>query len=71
MAYDETVTDWIKVSDRLPEDGQLCIIIANNSKLIHLAQWNQRLRIFEVKDKKIGYYKSALKYWMPIVLPEE
>ena len=66
-----TKKDWIKVEDRLPEDGQLCVIITNGSRQIHLAQWNQRLRLFEVKDKEIGYYKSALKYWMPIELPDE
>ena len=62
--------DWIKVEDRLPMDGQICLI-ATKMKCCFKAKWSERLRVFLVDHTEIGYYKGALTHWMPIVLPKE
>lgn len=62
---------WIKVEDRLPEDGQICLIVTKPSVLCFKARWDERHRVFYVDNTQLGYYKSALSYWMPIVLPKE
>ena len=64
--------DWIKVEDRLPEDGQMCLIITRGTQECYVARWEQRIRIFMVSETNfIGFYKPALTHWMPIVLPKE
>ena len=63
--------DWIKVEDRLPEDGQICLIVTKPNVLCFKARWDERHRVFHVDNTQLGYYKSALSYWMPIVLPKE
>lgn len=62
--------DWIKVEDRLPMDGQMCLI-ATKMKCCFKAKWSERLRVFLVDHTEIGYYKGALTHWMPIELPKE
>lgn len=67
----DTHPNWIKVEDRLPqEDGQLCIIVTKTNCL-YLARWNGYKRLFSCLEKEVGYYKAALSYWVPIVLPKE
>ena len=63
------VEDWIKVEDRLPEDGQICLIVTRRSEC-YAARWEQRTRIFMVDETNfIGFFTTALTHWMPIVLP--
>lgn len=62
--------DWIKVEDRLPEDGQMCLIFTKLS-LCFKAKWSEKLRVFLVDSTDLGYYKGALTHWVPIVLPKE
>lgn len=63
--------DWIKVTDRLPEnDGQECLVLTKTG-ILYLTRWNARVKVFERTDTEIGYYKGALSYWMPIALPKE
>lgn len=64
-------TDWIKVEDRLPMDGQLCLIVTRTQEC-YVARWEQRIRIFMVDETNfIGFYKPALTHWMSIELPKE
>ena len=63
--------DCIKVEDRLPEDGQICLIVTKPNVLCFKAKWSEILRVFLVDNTDLGYYKSALSHWMPIVLPKE
>lgn len=63
--------DWIKVEDRLPDDGQICLIVTKPNVLCFKAKWSERHRVFLVDNTELGYYKSALTHWMPIVLPKE
>lgn len=63
--------DWVKVEDRLPEDGQICLIVTKRNVLCFKAKWSEHLRVFLVDNTELGYYKSALTHWMPIVLPKE
>ena len=62
--------DWVKVEDRLPEDGQICLIVTKPN-VCFKAKWSEHLRVFLVDNTELGYYKSALTHWMPIVLPKE
>ena len=63
--------DWIKVTDRLPEDDhQLCLVLTKKG-IVLLTRWNNTVRVFEVIGTEIGYYKGALSHWIPIVLPKE
>lgn len=63
-------SDWIKVEDRLPEDGQVCLIITKQ-KMCFKAKWSEILHVFLVDNTELGYYKGALTHWMPIELPKE
>lgn len=64
--------DWIKATDnRQPDAGQLCIIAPKTPGLYYLARWNEKTHVFEIPDAQCGYYRSALDYWMPIVLPKK
>lgn len=72
MKMADTHPNWIKASsDKQPEAGQLCVISPKTPGLYYLARWNERTHIFEILDSPCGYYRSALDYWMPIVLPKE
>lgn len=64
----DTHPNWIKVEDRLPEDGQVCLIITK-ANMCFKAKWSEILHVFLVDNTELGYYMSALTYWMPIVLP--
>lgn len=68
----DTHPNWIKASsDKQPEAGQLCVISPKTPGLYYLARWNDRTHVFELLDSSCGYYRSALDYWLPIVLPKE
>ena len=71
IEWADTHPNWIKVTDRLPEnDGQECLVITKTGFLL-LTRWNEKVRVFEHTEREIGYYKGALTYWMPIILPKE
>jgi hypothetical protein len=66
------MNQWIKASsDKQPEPRQLCVISPKTPELYYLARWNEKTHVFEILDSECGYYRSALDYWMPIVLPKE
>ena len=67
----DTHPNWIKVEDRLPDDGQVCLIVTKPNVFCFKAKWSERLRVFLVDNTELGYYKSALTHWLPIVLPKE
>lgn len=70
IEWADTHPNWIKVEDRLPENsGQECLVITKMGMLL-LTRWNDKVRVFECTDRELGYYKDALTYWMPIVLPK-
>lgn len=72
MKMADSHPNWIKAeSDKQPDAGQLCVISPKTPGLYYLARWNERTHIFEILDSPCGYYRSALNYWMPIVLPKE
>lgn len=72
IAWADKHPNWIKAdSDKQPDAGQLCVISPKTPGLYYLARWNERTHIFEILDSPCGYYRSALNYWMPIILPIE
>lgn len=69
-AWNKRVDSWIKVEDRLPEDGQEVIFIAGETAI-------SRCLIMQYQGRKLGgwYYKGSFcvpgraflaSYWMPM-----
>jgi hypothetical protein len=65
-------SDWIKVEDRLPEEGQLCLVKDNRGNywcgkyeemFEHSEQWGFLCGPFFILDTESN--------WMPIVPPKE
>lgn len=57
---------WIKVSNKLPENGQ--IVFAFTNKIVHCKYENKKFyrHIYECQfDRIVSIYYTAITYWMP------
>ena len=75
------MTDWISVNDRLPEDGQLCLVacwefgceptpvIVRFYQLEKYFGWIMPEELYGLeKDTRLV---NVVHYWIPIDMPEE
>lgn len=69
----ETLNDWIKVTDRLPEKGQLCIM-RTNSGLLEVGTFEileDGFAGFRIKTSAVLLTISSITHWQEIVPPKE
>lgn len=69
-------SDWIKVSDRLPEvnplwdEWNLCRVYFNGSYLLEVLRWSG-IGWYNQSGERVDQYATfRVVHWMPIELPE-
>ena len=62
--------DWIRVTDRLPEDKQQTLI--HNAIGICMAIYDQERGVWIMKGRSGAIFPPCIvTHWMPIVFPED
>ena len=65
--------DWIKVEDRLPEDGDIVLVRCGDVRGDEITDLYFVAYYIPLIDKWVGdgLYNDFPTHWMPIVSPEE
>ena len=65
LANGVVVREWIPVTERLPEDGEICICF--DSRIMAILQWDERADRW--LDFRRAYPKTSVTHWMPLPEP--